>query len=74
MILCDSNTLFVEEAWLQPEADSWVGLQPSLINRNENSSKRRLRKPAAAFRVRMELLEAGSSADDTGIQNQEPAD
>src|SRR5271168_4279849 len=33
MILCDSDTFFVEEAWLQPEAERWVGLQPSLINR-----------------------------------------
>ena len=32
MILCDSDTFFVEEAWLQPEAEPWVGLQPSLIN------------------------------------------
>jgi formate hydrogenlyase transcriptional activator len=32
MILCDSDTFFVEEAWLRPEAEPWVGLQPSLIN------------------------------------------
>jgi formate hydrogenlyase transcriptional activator len=32
MILCDSDTFFVEEAWLQPEAEPWVDLQPSLIN------------------------------------------
>jgi formate hydrogenlyase transcriptional activator len=32
MIFCDSDTFFVEEAWLQPEAEPWVGLQPSLIN------------------------------------------
>ena len=32
MILCDSDTFFVEEAWLQPEAEPWIGLQPSLIN------------------------------------------
>jgi formate hydrogenlyase transcriptional activator len=32
MILCDSDTFFVEEAWLQPEAEPWAGLQPSLIN------------------------------------------
>ncbi len=32
MILCDSDSFFVEEAWLQPEAEPWVGLQPSLIN------------------------------------------
>jgi len=28
MILCDSDTFFVEEAWLQPEAEPWVGLPP----------------------------------------------
>jgi formate hydrogenlyase transcriptional activator len=32
MILCDSDTFFVEKAWLQPEAEPPVGLQPSLIN------------------------------------------
>src|SRR6204780_459636 len=32
MILCDSDTFFVEEAWLQPEAESGVGLRPSLSN------------------------------------------
>src|SRR5271170_7481685 len=32
MILCDSDTFFVEEAWLQMEAEPWVGLQPSLVN------------------------------------------
>ncbi len=32
MILCDSDTFFVEEAWLQPEAEPWAGLQPSLTN------------------------------------------
>ena len=32
MILCDSDTFFVEEAWLQPEAEPRVGLHPSLIN------------------------------------------
>jgi formate hydrogenlyase transcriptional activator len=31
-ILCDSETFFVEEAWLRPEAKPSVGLQPSLIN------------------------------------------
>jgi formate hydrogenlyase transcriptional activator len=30
MIFCDSDTFFVEEAWLRPEAEPWVGLQPSL--------------------------------------------
>src|SRR5271156_4405051 len=33
MILCDSDTFCVEEAWLQPEATPCVGLQPVLINR-----------------------------------------
>jgi formate hydrogenlyase transcriptional activator len=32
MILCDSDTFFVEEAWLQPEPEPRVGLQPSLMN------------------------------------------
>ena len=32
MILCDSDTFFVEKAWLQPEAEPPLGLQPSLIN------------------------------------------
>jgi transcriptional regulator with GAF, ATPase, and Fis domain len=32
VVLCDSETFFVEEAWLQPQAQPWVGLQPSLIN------------------------------------------
>src|SRR5579863_9974436 len=31
MILCDTDTFFVEQAWLQPEAEPRVGLQPSLI-------------------------------------------
>jgi formate hydrogenlyase transcriptional activator len=33
MIFCDCDTFFVEQAWLQPEAEPPVGLQPSLINR-----------------------------------------
>src|ERR1700734_3914513 len=33
LIVCDSDTFFVEEAWLQPEAQPWIGLRPSLINR-----------------------------------------
>jgi formate hydrogenlyase transcriptional activator len=33
MILCDSDTFFVEEAWLQPEPEPRVGLQPFLIDR-----------------------------------------
>jgi formate hydrogenlyase transcriptional activator len=32
MILCDSDTFCVEEAWLRPAAEPRVGLQPSLIN------------------------------------------
>jgi formate hydrogenlyase transcriptional activator len=32
MIFCDSDTFFVEQAWLQPEAEPSVGLQPSLLN------------------------------------------
>ena len=32
IILCDSDTFFVEEAWLQPEPDPWVALQPSLVH------------------------------------------
>jgi formate hydrogenlyase transcriptional activator len=32
MILCDTETFLVEEGWLQPEAEPWAGLQPSLIN------------------------------------------
>jgi len=32
MILCDSDTFFVEEAWLQPEPARPAGLRPSLSN------------------------------------------
>jgi transcriptional regulator with GAF, ATPase, and Fis domain len=32
MILCDSDTFFVEEAWLQAEPEPRIGLQPSLLN------------------------------------------
>src|ERR1700735_2691959 len=32
LILCDSDTFLVEKAWLQPEPDARVGLQPSLMN------------------------------------------
>src|SRR3984885_14182645 len=32
LILCDSDTFLVEKAWLQPEPDARVGLQPSLNN------------------------------------------
>jgi formate hydrogenlyase transcriptional activator len=33
MILCESDTFFVEEAWLRPEAEPSAGLQLSLVNR-----------------------------------------
>jgi formate hydrogenlyase transcriptional activator len=32
MIYCDSDTFFVEEAWLQPEAEPCVGLRSSVSN------------------------------------------
>jgi formate hydrogenlyase transcriptional activator len=32
MIFCDSDTFCVDEAWLQPQAERRVGLQPSLMN------------------------------------------
>jgi formate hydrogenlyase transcriptional activator len=32
MILCDSDTFCVEGAWLRSEPETWIGLQPSLIN------------------------------------------
>ena len=32
MIFCDSDTFFVDEAWLQPEPEPRVDLQPFLIN------------------------------------------
>ena len=32
MIFCDSDTFFLERAWLQPEAERRIGLQPSLIS------------------------------------------
>jgi formate hydrogenlyase transcriptional activator len=32
MILCDSDTLFVEEAWLRPDPEPPVDLRPSLSN------------------------------------------
>ena len=32
LILCDSDTFFVEQAWLRAEAEPPVGLQPSLVN------------------------------------------
>jgi DNA-binding NtrC family response regulator len=31
-IFCDSDTFFVEEAWLQVEAKPWMDLQPSLVS------------------------------------------
>src|ERR1700685_3045709 len=37
MILCDSDTFFVEEAWLQPEPEPRVGLHPSLINQERET-------------------------------------
>jgi formate hydrogenlyase transcriptional activator len=32
MILCDAETFWVDEAWLQPESKVRLGLQPSLVN------------------------------------------
>src|SRR5258706_850720 len=32
MILSDAETFSVDEAWLQPESERWLGLQPSLMN------------------------------------------
>ena len=32
MILCDSDTFFLEETWVQPEKKVRIGLQPSLMN------------------------------------------
>jgi formate hydrogenlyase transcriptional activator len=32
MILCESDTFFVEEAWLRPETAPPAALQPSLVN------------------------------------------
>ena len=36
MIFCDTETFFVEQAWLLPEAESTVSLQPSLMNRQRD--------------------------------------
>ena len=74
MILCDSDTFFVEEAWLQPEAEPPVGLQPSLMNqrtRAHRSGAGGNRRPH--FGSGWSGPKAGSSADDPGIQNQELA-
>jgi hypothetical protein len=35
MILCDSDTLSVEESWLRPESESDAGLRPSLSNHQQ---------------------------------------
>ena len=32
MIFCDSDTFFLDEAWVQPEEERRIGLQPSLAN------------------------------------------
>jgi formate hydrogenlyase transcriptional activator len=32
IILCDSDTFLVDEAWLQPKGEAGAGLQPSLMN------------------------------------------
>ena len=36
LILCDSDTFSVEKAWLQPEAEPLVGLQPTLISQERD--------------------------------------
>jgi formate hydrogenlyase transcriptional activator len=36
LILCDSDTLSVEKAWLHPEAEPLVGLQPTLISQERD--------------------------------------
>jgi formate hydrogenlyase transcriptional activator len=33
MILCDSDTFFVDEAWLQRDAETSIDIQPALITR-----------------------------------------
>jgi hypothetical protein len=53
-ILCDSDTFFVEEPWLRPEAEPRVGLQPSLINQ-EKELIEAARKPVGVLRFRREL-------------------
>jgi formate hydrogenlyase transcriptional activator len=57
MIFCDSDSFFVEEAWLQREAETPVGLQPSLINRERGlieaalaETRRRISGPDGAAR------------------------
>jgi transcriptional regulator with GAF, ATPase, and Fis domain len=75
MILCDSDTFLVEEAWFQPEPEPWVSLQPHLINQERESHRSGARRnPRPHFGSRWSCQPAGSSADDTGIQDQEPAD
>jgi formate hydrogenlyase transcriptional activator len=36
LILCDSDTFFVEKAWLQPEPEPQAGLLPSLNNQERD--------------------------------------
>ena len=36
LILCDSDTFSVERAWLLPEAEPLVGLQPTLISQERH--------------------------------------
>jgi len=36
LILCDSDTFSVEKAWLHPEAEPLVGLQPALISQERD--------------------------------------
>jgi len=36
MILCDSDTLFVDDAWLQPDSERHAGLRPSLSNQERD--------------------------------------
>jgi formate hydrogenlyase transcriptional activator len=44
MILCDSDTFSVEEAWFQPEPEPWIGLEPSLINQERELIEAELAK------------------------------
>lgn len=72
LILCDSDTFFVDEAWLQPEVPP-VGLQPSLINQERklielalaetrgrisgpDGAARRLRVPRTTLESRIKSL------------------
>jgi formate hydrogenlyase transcriptional activator len=36
LIVCDSDTFLVEQAWLQPEPEARAGLQPSLTNQERD--------------------------------------